>query len=85
MRLAKKVIGTIGLRDMGEKRGYLKRMAVEREYRGQGVAQALLTTLLTFAKSHGYHDVYLSTSADMTAAHKFYDKAGFKKISSLPL
>lgn len=79
-----KIIGTAGLIDYGTHRGYIKRMSIEAKYRGTGLAQKLLSTLLDFAKSHQYKNLYLATSPNMTAAQKFYEKEGFKKISELP-
>ena len=78
------VIGTVGLRNMGKKRGFLKRMYVSRKYRGKGIAKNLFLKLLDFAKKNKYKNIFAPTIEEMIAANKFYQKQGFKRISSLP-
>jgi len=79
-----KVISTIGLRNCGEKKGYLERFYVDKKFRRKGIGYKLLTVLLEFAKNNGYREIFLSTWEDLTAANNFYVKNGFKKVSSLP-
>lgn len=79
-----KLVGTIGLIKKGENLGYIKRMAVQAEYRGKGASQELFHTLLDFATSHGYKNLYLATSQNMVAAQKFYEKEGFERVPVLP-
>lgn len=77
------IIGTIGLKNYQGK-AYMKRMAVSKNYRGTGVAQDLLKVFIDHAQSNGFKEVYLSTSKNLVAANKFYEKEGFKRIESLP-
>jgi N-acetylglutamate synthase-like GNAT family acetyltransferase len=79
-----KVVGTIGLRDYGNNHGCLKRMYVDKNFRGTGLAQKLLATLVKFVKEHNYKEIFLTTFETMIAANKFYLKMGFKRIDSLP-
>jgi ribosomal protein S18 acetylase RimI-like enzyme len=79
------VVGTIGLRNYGNNRGYLKRFYVDKNFRGTGLAQKLLATLVDFAKENNYKEIFLGTSEKMIAANKFYLKMGFKRIDSLPI
>jgi len=79
-----KVVGTIGLRAYGNNRGYLKRMYVDKSFRGTGLASELLYTLVKFAKKNNYKEIFLTTFETMIAANKFYSKMGFKRIDSLP-
>lgn len=79
-----KVIGTIALMKNTEHQGFIKRMCVDIKYRGKGLAQELLSKLIDFANNNSYRELYLSTSANMIAAQKFYDKEGFQKVSSIP-
>lgn len=79
-----KIIGTIGLKDYKDGIGYLQRMSVSKEFRGTGLAQALLKTLIEFAQKNKYKAIYLATSPNMVAANKFYAKEGFRKITKLP-
>lgn len=51
------------------------RMAVLREWRGRGVGEALLATLIDQARAMGYEEVELHAQV---AAIGFYEKAGFE-------
>ncbi len=79
-----RVIGTIALKNCGSNRGYLKRMYVDKTFRGKGVAHELISTLKFFAKDNGYHDIFLGTIKALIAANKFYMKEGFQKVDSVP-
>lgn len=78
------VIGTAGLTDYGEGIGYVQRMSVDKQYRGTGLAQKLLATVIEFAKANNFISIYLATSPNLIAANKFYPKEGFRKIDKLP-
>lgn len=84
----REVVGTIGLLDIGNGRGALRKMFVRKEYRGKqaGVAQQLLGTLLNWAKNNNYKEILLGTTEKFTAAQRFYEKNGFREIekSDLP-
>jgi N-acetylglutamate synthase-like GNAT family acetyltransferase len=76
------VVGTIGLLDIGSKQAALRKMFVAAPYRGKehGVAQRLLLTLLAWSASRSLRTVYLGTTDLFLAAHRFYEKNGFKEI-----
>jgi GNAT superfamily N-acetyltransferase len=76
------VVGTIGLLDGGEVA--LRKMFVRSDHRGRerGVAARLLHELLHHARSHGVSRVFLGTRDDMHAAHRFYEKNGFRRIAA---
>ncbi|MEB0079728.1 GNAT family N-acetyltransferase [Pseudomonas sp. CCI3.2] len=76
------VIGTIGLKDIGNGDAALRKMFVAAEWRGREfhVAHQLLLYLLERAKSGGVHRIYLGTNASFLAAHRFYEKYGFELI-----
>ena len=78
-----KVAGTIALIDLGDGQAALRKMFVERGYRGEsyGTARLLLGTLLGWAQQHGMKEIYLGTTAKFLAAHRFYEKNGFAEIS----
>ncbi|MBI5390210.1 GNAT family N-acetyltransferase [Candidatus Woesearchaeota archaeon] len=78
------VVGSVALLNYGMERGYLKRMYVEKGLRGSGLARELLETLLNYARTHHFKDVYLGTIDEMIAANKFYQKHGFEQIKNLP-
>ena len=54
--------------------GRIGRMAVLKEYRGQGVGSALLAALLDYARQEQYAGVYLHAQLD---AIPFYENHGF--------
>lgn len=79
-----KVVGTIALSDYGAGKGYLERFYVAKELRRQGLGSKLFSTLLEFAKSNEYKEIFLSTEENRVVARSFYVKNGFKQIESLP-
>jgi N-acetylglutamate synthase-like GNAT family acetyltransferase len=82
------VIGTIALSDIGNLQGALRKMFVHKDYRGKeyGVAQALLNTLLSWAKEKELQQIFLGTTDKFHAAHRFYEKNYFHRVpvDSLP-
>ncbi len=78
------VVGTIGLVDLGDGQGAIRKMFVDSAYRGReaGVAQRLLTTLLDWARARGIMDICLGTTDKFRAAHRFYEKNGFVQVTS---
>jgi N-acetylglutamate synthase-like GNAT family acetyltransferase len=78
-----KVVGTISLKDIGNRQGALRKMFVKSEYRGAPfkAAQHLLETLLEWAHARGLTDIYLGTTAKFLAAHRFYEKNHFECVS----
>ncbi|MBI2971649.1 MAG: GNAT family N-acetyltransferase [Candidatus Aenigmarchaeota archaeon] len=79
-----KVIGSVAIINYGNKRGYLKRMYVDKEYRGSGLAKRLLGTAVKYARASGIKVIFLGTIEGMGAANKFYKKNGFERIEKLP-
>ena len=82
-----KPVGTVGLLDIGEGRGVLRKMFVHASWRGRepGVAQALLETLLGHVAKHGMSEITLGTIDKFTAAQRFYLRNGFTKIAESEL
>jgi len=80
-----KVIGTIGLVDIDNSNGALRKMFVHKDYRGMGVAQQLLEQLLLWAAQRNYTTIYLGTMPILYAAHRFYEKSGFVEITEKDL
>jgi len=77
------VIGTIALLDLGNGEGVLRKMFVSAPYRGavHGVARRLLDTLLCWGDVQRLRCIYLGTAAKLHAAHRFYEKNDFRRIS----
>lgn len=86
--IGEELIGTIGIIKADEKIGIIRKMFVHQAFRGseRGIAKALLSTLLQFCRSGGMQQIYLGTTEPLKAAHRFYEKNGFKPIpqSALP-
>lgn len=82
------LIGTIALLNVGYRTGVIRKMFVKKEYRGRefGIAKQLLQILLDYSKAQDMMHIYLGTVDMLKAAHRFYEKNGFKEIDaeSLP-
>lgn len=81
------VVGTVevGLKTLpfplwqfyGTRYVYLSNLAVEAQFRRQGVAQQLLLASERIARDWGFHDLYLHTLENNRPAQRLYTKAGF--------
>lgn len=74
------VVGTIALIGTREGDGALRKMFVKKDFRGKGVSKSLLSTLINWAKEHDFKKIYLGTTPQFLAAHRFYEKNDFVKI-----
>ncbi|WP_368487995.1 GNAT family N-acetyltransferase [Clostridium sp. BJN0013] len=81
------VIGTIAIRNIDNKNAMLRKMFVKQEYRGKdvGVSNNLLLKLLDWAKQKNLTRIFLGTTPQFLAAHRFYEKNGFKEIDKKEL
>lgn len=82
------VVGSIALRDIGGRQAALRKMFVERAYRGahHGIGARLLDTLMRSAVEHNLAEIYLGTRTQLVAARRFYEKHDFAEVakSALP-
>lgn len=69
--------GCIGLRKMREQVCEMKRLFVEKEYRGLGIGDRLVQTIIEAAKEIGYEEMYLDTMPSLKSAVHLYYKYGF--------
>ncbi|XP_069925020.1 putative N-acetyltransferase 8B [Oryctolagus cuniculus] len=77
------VVGTVGalpVQDptLREKQLQLFHLSVALEHRGQGLAKALVRTVIQFARARGYSEVMLDTTTVQTAALSLYQGMGFE-------
>ena len=81
------VVGTISLLDIGSCQGALRKMFVHPEYRGHeaGTATQLLDTLISWSAAHSVKELFLGTTSQFLAAHRFYEKNGFREIAKASL
>jgi GNAT superfamily N-acetyltransferase len=80
--IGRKVVGTISLKEIGQKSCALRKMFVHADHRGSKhqVAIRLLDTLILWCRQRGVRNIYLGTTAKYLAAHRFYEKNGFVEI-----
>lgn len=76
------VVGTIALIDIGEGDGALRKMFVREAFRGRrfNIGYRLLDTLLSWSRQQRFRKVFLGTTSQYHAAHRFYEKNGFVEI-----
>ena len=74
-----RVVGTISLENLDNKKCLLKGMYVDKEYRKQGIASRLWNIFLDFAKKIRYKKILLDTYEQFVDAIIFYEKFGFIK------
>ena len=76
------IVGTVGLKDIGNNQAALRKMFVATHMRGgeHGIAGRLLETLFLHAAEQGLTDIFLGTTDKFLAAHRFYEKNGFGEI-----
>jgi GNAT superfamily N-acetyltransferase len=76
------VVGSIALMNVGHSAGVIRKMFVKKEFRGKelSIAQRLLDTLVGHCRENGIGDLYLGTVDRMKAAHRFYERNGFRPI-----
>ncbi|MEN2671684.1 GNAT family N-acetyltransferase [Herbaspirillum huttiense] len=83
-----KVVGTISLLDIGNAQVALRKMFVAASHRGKehGTAARLLEGAIAWARAQGVRQIFLGTTDKFLAAHRFYEKNGFRLIekSTLP-
>lgn len=81
------VVGSIALIDIGadmggNRIGVIRKMFVASPFRGPElkVAQRLLRHLIEHARAHGLARLVLGTTDKFLAAHRFYEREGFRVI-----
>ncbi len=79
------VIGSMGLKKIDNQTGEIKKFFVAQNYRGKGVAQKLMNTLMKAASKHHFESLYLGTVSRLEAAQSFYKKHGFSQITAQQL
>lgn len=66
----------------GENQVELKRLSVPTKHRGKGIAKALCSTVVDYARKRGSSAVVLSTSLSQNDASKLYLKMGFRRTTT---
>ena len=78
-----KVVGTVALLDIENHQVALRKMFVQKEFRGKewGASHMLLQKAISWAEDKKLKDIYLGTTVKFLAAHRFYEKNGFQSVS----
>jgi GNAT superfamily N-acetyltransferase len=74
------VAGSAALRTVSPGVAELKRMYLAPALRGRGLGGALLGEALSWARGRGVRRVVLDTADGMSAAQRFYERAGFRRV-----
>ena len=83
-----RVIGSIGLLDLGHRAVALRKMFVHSGFRGgkgQSVAQQLLNQAEAWCRSMGIEEVLLGTIDRYAAACRFYERNNFQQVPEAEL
>jgi N-acetylglutamate synthase-like GNAT family acetyltransferase len=82
-----RVIGCIGLVDIGDNQAALKKMFVHKDFRGKqsGVSRLLIQTAKQWCITQGIKTIFLGTVSQMIAAQRFYENNGFAEVTVLEL
>ena len=78
-----KVVGTICLMNAGNGVIILKKFFVYEPYRSfpHNLGRQLYAIFLDFAQKHNFREIILDTPRNTDRVYRFYEKAGFRKIS----
>ncbi len=79
---ATRVVGTIGMIRFAPHAGAIRKMFVQRDYRGTQLAGRLLDAVSVHARATGIDSITLGTLSILRAAHRFYEKSGFERIDA---
>lgn len=82
-----RVVGSVGLLDIGAGHGVLRKMFVAATHRGRppGLARALLHTALRGCRDRAMHTLWLGTTEAFGAARRFYAREGFEPVDPAAL
>ena len=78
-----RLIGSIGIMPYSDQIAVLKKFFVYEDYQGDPhhMGRRLYAHLLSFAKEKNFETILLDTPYNTERAHKFYEKAGFIKVT----
>lgn len=76
----RQVVGCAGIRRHTDHVAELKRMYVEPEARGLGIARSMITHLESVARQQGYNEMWLETGTEQPEAMSLYESCGYRPI-----
>ena len=71
------LIGTVGVKRIGEQKCELKTLYLYSSYQGNGLGYQLISTAIEYAKEMGYMEMYLDTLSTSKRAIHLYESVGF--------
>ena len=74
------VVGTLAFMNYGNGNAVLKKFFVRADWRKKKLGLALYQKVLQELHRLGYRQVLLDTPSVATASHRFYERAGFRRI-----
>jgi GNAT superfamily N-acetyltransferase len=74
------IVGSFGIERRTESDTELRRMYLDRDHRGLGIAQRMLEHAQARARTLGFSKMILSTAEIQAAAHRVYCKSGFEQV-----
>jgi putative acetyltransferase len=74
------IVGCFGIESHGETDTELRRMYLDRNFRGAGVAKHMLECAEELARSLGFRKMLVSTAEIQRAADRFYRRSGFRQV-----
>jgi GNAT superfamily N-acetyltransferase len=79
------LVGFGSMRPDGVSGGWLSKLFVDAEYRGQGAGKLLLSELVAEARARGWRRLRLSTRSVFREAIALYESSGWKRQTSTPV
>jgi GNAT superfamily N-acetyltransferase len=77
-----RVVGSVTLRDLGDRLARLGHLALRPEARGSGAGRRLFEIVVEAARAAGYERLQLMTFTDLATARELYRRGGFRMVSS---
>ena len=75
------IVGCFGIESHSETDTELRRMYLDREFRGAGVTKkACSNARIELARSRGFHKMPVSAAESQRAADRFYHRSGFRQV-----
>jgi N-acetylglutamate synthase-like GNAT family acetyltransferase len=74
------IVGCFGIESQSETNTELRRMYLDREFRGGGIAKRMLECAEDRARSLGFRKMLVSTAEIQRAADCFYRRGGFRQV-----
>jgi len=75
-----KIVGCFGIESHGTDETELRRMYLDKAYRGMGIAQRMIEQAQAEARARGFRKMILSTAEIQRSALGFYRKSGFREV-----